>query len=94
MIFCSYSRPHTGLDEASSAGKYAGWFCKHIGFTVLDEWYILSEFHGWEEGSTKGSMGDIRGKPSEDDLDKIRVDAKNPASKLSIHLKKTSSIFF
>jgi len=48
------------------AGKYIGQFLEHLGFTVIDEWCILSEFHGWEEGSTKGRMGDIRGKPSKE----------------------------
>jgi hypothetical protein len=59
-----------------------GQFFEHIGFTVLDEWYILSEFIGSEERSTKGRMGDIRGKPTEKDLQKIRMDAKKLASKL------------
>jgi hypothetical protein len=44
---------------------------------VLDEWYILSEFHGSEEMSTKGRMGDIRGMPSEADLKKVKQDATN-----------------
>ena len=79
LIFCTYSGPHTGMDEATPAGKYAGQFFEHIGFTVLDEWYILSEFHGREDASTKGRMGDIRGKPTEDDLWKIREAAKKLA---------------
>jgi len=82
LIFCTYSGPHTGIDEATPAGKYVGQFFEHIGFTVLDEWYILSEFHGSEEVSTKGRMGDIRGKPTEDDLRKIREDAKELVDKL------------
>jgi len=43
---------------------------------------VLSEFHGSEERSTKGRMGDIRGKPTEEDLQKIRMDAKKLASTL------------
>lgn len=82
LIFCTYSGPHTGINEATPAGKYAGQFFEHIGFTVLDEWYVLGEFHGWEEGSTKGRMGDIRGKPAKDDLRKIREDAEKLADKL------------
>ncbi len=42
----------TGLNEAIPAGKYAGQFFDHLGFEVLDEWYILSEFHGSEINST------------------------------------------
>jgi hypothetical protein len=48
----------------------------------LDEWYILSEFIGNEERSTQGRMGDIRGKPTEEELQKIRMDAEKLASKL------------
>jgi len=77
LIFCTYSGPHTGIDEAIPAGKYVGQFFEHLGFTVLDEWYILSEFHGWEEGSTRGGMGDIRGKPTEEDLRTVKADAEN-----------------
>ena len=82
LIFCTYSGPHTGLDEATPAGDYAGQFFDHAGITVLDKWYVLSEFHGWEEGNIKGRMGDIRGLPSEDDLIKIRKDAEKIAKKI------------
>lgn len=82
LIFCTYSGPHTGLDEAIPAGKYAGQFFDHVGITVLDEWYVLGEFHGREKASTEGRMGDIRGKPTEEDLRKIREDARDLAGKL------------
>ena len=82
LMFCTYSGPHTGLREATPVGLYMGQFFEHIGFTVVDEWYILSEFVGNEERSTKGRMGDIRGKPTEEELQKIRMDAEKLASKL------------
>ena len=82
LIFCTYSGPHTGLREATPVGLYIGQFFEHIGFAVLDEWYILSEFIGNEERSTQGRMGDIRGKPTEEELQKIRMDAEKFASKL------------
>lgn len=82
LIFCTYSGPHTGINEAIPAGLYAGQFFEHIGFTVLDKWYVLSEFHGWEEGSTKGKLGDIRGKPTQKDLMKIKKDTINLAKTL------------
>ena len=75
LVFCTYSGPHTGISEAIPAGKYVGQFFEHLGFTVLDEWYVLSEFQGSEEKSTKGRMGDIRGLPSEEDLRKVKQDA-------------------
>jgi len=48
---------------------------EHLGFTVLDKWYVVGEFHGSEERSTKGRMGDIRGRPNEEDLEKVKQDA-------------------
>lgn len=83
LIFCTYSGPHTGLDEATPAGKYMRQFFEHLGFNILGEWYVLSEFHGNLENSTKGRMGDIRGKPNEQDLAKIRKDAEAIAAKLT-----------
>lgn len=81
LIFITYSGPHTGMNEATPAGKYMAQFFEHVGFTVLAEWYVLSEFHGSIENSTLGRMGDIRGKPTEADLQKIREDATQLARK-------------
>lgn len=75
LIFCTYSGPHTGIHEAIPAGKYAGQFFDHLGFNVLDEWYIIGEYHGSEERSTKGRLGNIKGRPNEEDLRKIKKDA-------------------
>ncbi|MFA5364305.1 MAG: flavodoxin domain-containing protein [Candidatus Bathyarchaeia archaeon] len=82
LVFCTYSGPHTGLDEATPVGKYIGQFFEHLGFTVLGEWYILSEFHGSLEHSTQGRMGDIRGKPTADDLNRIKEEANWLGSEL------------
>ena len=82
LIFCTYSGPHTGIREAIPAGKYIGQFFEHFGFTIVDEWYILSEFVGSVELSTKGRMGDIRGLPSEQDLIRLRESAFSLASRL------------
>ena len=75
LIFCTYSGPHTGIDEAIPAGKYAGQFFEHLGLTVVGEWYVVGEFHGSEEKSTRGRLGDIRGRPNAEDLEKVRQDA-------------------
>jgi hypothetical protein len=72
LVFCTYSGPHTGINEAIPAGKYAGQFFEHVGIRVLDEWYIVGEYHDNEEASTLGCMGDIRGRPSEEDLRHLR----------------------
>ena len=46
LIFVTYSGPHTGINEAITVGKDIQQFFQHIRFKVIDEWYVLSEFHG------------------------------------------------
>ena len=82
LVFCTYSGPHTGVREAIPAGKYIGQYFEHFGFTVVDEWYILSEFIGSEENSTMGRMGNIKGLPSDQDLKRLRESARNLAARL------------
>jgi hypothetical protein len=74
LIFCTYSGPHTGINEAIPAGKYAGQFFDHLGFEVEGDWYMIGEFHGKEDNSTQGRLGDIRGKPTPEELQKVRED--------------------
>ncbi len=83
LIFVTYSGPHTGIDEATPVGKDIGQYFEHIGFTIIEEWYILSEFHGSVENSTQGRMGDIRGKPTAIELQKIKENATQVASSLT-----------
>jgi hypothetical protein len=82
LIFCTYSGPHTGIREAVPVGKYIGQFFEHLGFAVVDEWYVLGEFHGSEENSTLGRMGNIKGLPSEQDLQRVQGQARLLASRL------------
>lgn len=77
LIFCTYSGPHTGINEAIPAGKYVGQFFEHLGFTVLDELYVVGEYHGSEERSTMGRLGDIKGRPNEADLNKVKQKVMN-----------------
>ena len=71
VVFVTYSGPHTGIDEAIPVGKYLGQFLAHLGFEVLDEWYVVGEFHGNEVNSTQGRLGDIRCRPNAEDLARI-----------------------
>jgi hypothetical protein len=71
VVFCTYSGPHTGLDEAIPAVKYTGQFFEHIGIPVAAEWCILSKLAGSEEANLSGRMGDIRGKPTDQELEQI-----------------------
>ena len=77
VLFCTYSGPHTGIREAVPTVKYIGQFFEHFGFTVQDEWYILSKFVGSEENNTLGRMGDIRDLPNEGDLQRLKSAAVN-----------------
>jgi hypothetical protein len=76
LIFVTYSDPHTGIDEATPVGKDIAQYFEHIGFRVIDEIYVLSEFHGSFEHSTQGRLGDVRGKPTAAQLQAIAEDAK------------------
>jgi flavodoxin len=71
VVFCTYSGPHTGIREATPAGDYMEQFFEHIGFKVAAKWYIVGEFHGREDFSTKGKLGDIRGRPNRQDLAEV-----------------------
>ena len=68
IVFCTYSGPHCGIEEAIPTGKYLCQFFAHLGFDVKAEWYEVGEFHEWRAGSVKGRLGDIRGRPNEEDL--------------------------
>jgi len=61
LIFCTYSGPHSGIREAIPAGLYAGQFFEHVGFTVLDELYVVGEFHG-----SPRKLGQVASKTSRD----------------------------
>ena len=82
LVFCTYSGPHTGMNEAIPTGLYMGQFFDHMGFDILDTWYVLSEFIGSHEMSTLGRMGDIRGLPTEKELKEIQEKAKMLAIEL------------
>lgn len=70
VVFVTYSGPHIGVKEALPAGVYLSQSLEHLGFDT-EEWYEIGEFHGWKDGSTKGRLGDIRGRPNAEDLARI-----------------------
>lgn len=77
LLFCTWSGPHTGMKEAIPCMLAMEQYFEHLGFLVLDEWYVLSEFVGDLASSTLGRMGDIRGLPSAEDLARIKKQAEN-----------------
>jgi hypothetical protein len=82
LIFCTYSGPHTGIREAIPAGLYAGQFFEHLGFTVLGELYVVGKFHGSEEASTKGKLGDIRDRPNQEDLRMVQQEVQKMVNQM------------
>jgi len=74
VMFCTYSGPHTGIREAVPATLHAGQYFEHLGIPVLAEWHVVGEFHGFPEMSTEGRLGDIRGRPNSDDLERVKRD--------------------
>lgn len=71
-VFVTYSGPHTGIDEATPAGKYLGQFFAHLGFAIRGEWYTVGEFHNNNIMSTQGRLGNIIGRPNEEDLAAVK----------------------
>ena len=82
LIFCTFSRPHTGINEAIPAGKTMRQFFEHFVFNVVGGWYVPSEFNGREDLSTQGRLGKIRGKPTPKALAKIKKNAEQLAERL------------
>ena len=70
VVYCTYGGAHTGINEAIPAVKYMGQLFDHLGYTIMAEWYIVGEYkterlRGYSVG---GRLGDIRGRPNEEDL--------------------------
>jgi flavodoxin len=82
IIFVTYSGPHTGIDEATPVGKDIGQYFEHIGFQVIAEWYVLSEFYGSKEPNREGRLGDLRGKPDAEQLQNIKDKANQMVFRL------------
>ena len=57
-------------------------YFEHFRFNVVGEWYIISEFHCREDMSTLEMPGDIRGKPTLAELEKIKKDSQQIAKSL------------
>ena len=58
----------TGMNKATPATKHVAMLFEHLGFTILDEIHVPGEFHGNLDYSAKGRLGDVLGRPNENDL--------------------------
>ncbi|MGN0630453.1 MAG: flavodoxin family protein [Ruminococcus sp.] len=82
LLFCTYCGTHTGVKEAVPAVKYAAQYFEHVGFSVVDEWYIVGEYVGNEPNNTLGRLGDVSGQPDESELARIKTASINLAERL------------
>ncbi len=68
--FVSYGGMHTGIKEAIPALKYLQQFLEHLRFNVIDEFYVVGEYRSkeFQEFNKDTPLGDITGRPNENDL--------------------------
>lgn len=72
VVYCTFGGSHTGANEALPAVKYMGQLFDHLGYEILDEWYLPGEYHGnLHHHSTIGRLGNIMGRPNEADLQEV-----------------------
>lgn len=67
VVYCTYGGAHTDVNEGVPAVKYMGQLYDHLGYTIVAEWYVVGEYESAER-SMEGRLGDIRGRPNENDL--------------------------
>jgi flavodoxin len=71
VSFCTYSGTHIGKNEAVPHTKWFSAFLEHLGFQTMGEWHIVGAFHGPEAPNVDGRLGDIRGRPNDQDLAEV-----------------------
>ena len=78
VVYCTYGGAHTGINEAIPAVKYMGQLFDHLGYTIMAEWYIVGEYktERLRGHSVAGRLGDIRGRPNEEDLQDVAARVK------------------
>ena len=70
VVYCTYGGAHTGINEAIPAVKYMGQLLDHLGYIIVGEWYLVGQYNTerLRDRSLDGRLGDIRGRPNEEDL--------------------------
>jgi hypothetical protein len=78
VVYCTYGGVHTGIHEAIPAVKFMGQLYDHLGYTIVGEWYVVGEYltGRFRDRSTGGRLGDIRGRPTAQDLHEIAEKVK------------------
>lgn len=68
ICFCTYAGPHIGKNEALPMTMWLRSFLEHLGYSVLDQWHIVGQFHKTTDMNTQGRLGNLLGRPNEADL--------------------------
>lgn len=78
LVYCTYGGTHTGINEAIPAVKFMGQLYDHLGYDIVGEWYVIGEYKTDKSGerSVRGRLGDIRGRPSTEDLREVAEKVK------------------
>ncbi len=78
VVYCTYGGVHTGINEAIPAVKYMGQLFDHLGFSIIEEWYVVGEYKSdkLKSHSVGGRLGDIRGRPNQADLKEVAEKVK------------------
>jgi multimeric flavodoxin WrbA len=73
VAYCTFGGSHTGVNEAVPTTKYLTQLFDHLGFDILAEWHFVGAYHGkFKMLNEIGRMGDITGRPNEEDLRQVR----------------------
>ena len=85
VVFCTYAGPHTGIHEAIPAIKYVEQFFEHLGFFIIEPITVVGSFRAekldgkfgrkkeqWEKMNKFGRLGDITGRPNDNDLSEVK----------------------
>jgi len=78
VVYCTYGGVHTGINEAIPAVKFMGQLYDHLGYAIVEEWYVVGEYKtdGPRDRSIGGRLGDIRGRPNTEDLKDVAEKVK------------------
>lgn len=78
VVYCTYGGVHTGVNEAIPAVKFMGQLYDHLGYNIVGEWYVVGEYKTdrFRDRSIGGRLGDIRGRPSTEDLREVTEKVK------------------
>lgn len=78
IVYCTFGGTHTGVNEAIPAVKFMGQLYDHLGYNIVDEWYLVGEYlvDSHRDHSVGGRLGDIRGRPNREDLKEVAEKVK------------------